>query len=225
MNNILFSISSDIIEQFNGAVTVDMILFSLIAAFLISLFIMLVYKLTFSGIAYNKNMIYTFSLLAMITAMIIRTINSNLSLSLGMVGALSIVRFRTAIKDPIDTSFMFWSITAGIMCGAGLYIIAIIGSLLLGILFYVIYVTQGKPKSKYLLVINYQTGCEKIISQVMEKIGKYNLKSESRLSDGSVEVTYEVNFKDNPEKYVKALQTVQGIRKVNLVTYQSNFGF
>ena len=123
-------------EQFNGPVTITMIVTSLLVAFAISLFIILVYRKTFSGVVYNRTMTLCILLLSMVTAMIIRTINSNLSLSLGMVGALSIVRFRTAIKEPVDTAFMFWAITAGIMSGAGLYVIAIVGSLLLGLAYY-----------------------------------------------------------------------------------------
>ena len=216
-------IKDSILEQFSGEVTVYMIVFSLLTAFLVSLFIIFVYKKTYSGIVYSRTMPMTFVLLAMITAMIIRTINSNLSLSLGMVGALSIVRFRTAIKDPVDTAFMFWAITAGIMSGAGLYVTAIIGSIALGLLFYLLYVMDVKPKTKYLLVITYQPSATDAINQIMDKISKKNLKSESA-SHNSMERTYEIQT-SKTDQLVQALNSIPGVESVNLVSYQSDFGF
>ncbi len=133
--SIFDAIKKGVLEQFNSSVTVEMILISVAIAFVISLFIVFIYKKTFSGVVYNKSTVLTIVIISMVTAMVIRTINSNLSLSLGMVGALSIVRFRTAIKEPVDTAFLFWAITAGIMTGAGLYVISIVGSLFLGIRF------------------------------------------------------------------------------------------
>ena len=119
-----------------GSISVLEIALSLIVAFICSLYILYIYRQTFTGVVYNRSLVLTIVMLALVTAMIIRTINSNLSLSLGMVGALSIVRFRTAIKEPIDTAFMFWAITVGIMSGAGLYLIAFAGTIILGLLFY-----------------------------------------------------------------------------------------
>ena len=101
---------------------------SLIVAFIIGLFIIYVYRKTYTGVVYSKAFALCILMLSMVTAMIIRTISSNISLSLGMVGALSIVRFRTAVKEPVDTGFMFWGISAGIMAGAGLYVPALIAS-------------------------------------------------------------------------------------------------
>ena len=101
----------------------------LIAALIINL----IYKKTYTGVSYIKAFALSIILLTMVTSLVIRTINSNLSLSLGMVGALSIVRFRTAVKDPIDTIFMFWAITAGIMSGAGLYIVTLIATIIIGL--------------------------------------------------------------------------------------------
>ena len=123
--NIIDAIKNSVLEQFNGSISVEMILISLLVSFVISLFIVFVYKKTFSGVVYNKTIVMTIVMIAMVTSMVIRTINSNLSLSLGMVGALSIIRFRTAIKEPMDTAFLFWAIVSGIMCGAGLYFIAV----------------------------------------------------------------------------------------------------
>lgn len=112
-------IKKSVLEQFQS-VTVGQMALSIGIAFLMGLFILLVYRQTFRGVLYSKGFAISLVLLAMVTALVIRTISTNLALSLGMVGALSIVRFRTAIKDPVDTVFMFWAITCGIMTGAGL---------------------------------------------------------------------------------------------------------
>ena len=119
-------IKNSVVEQFSTGTTVGQMVLSLIVAFGMGLFILLIYRQTFRGVLFSKGFAFSLILLAMVTALVIRTISSNLALSLGMVGALSIVRFRTAIKDPVDTVFMFWSITCGIMAGAGLYLIGII---------------------------------------------------------------------------------------------------
>lgn len=126
-------------------------LWSLGVAFLMGLFILLVYKQTFRGVLFSKGYAFSLVLLAMVTALVIRTISSNLALSLGMVGALSIVRFRTAIKDPVDTVFMFWSITCGIMAGAGQYIIGGCACFGVGLLYFVVSKIHGKSKAPYLL--------------------------------------------------------------------------
>ena len=213
-----------IMSQFTGPVTIPMILLSLVCSFLIAMFIIFVYRQTFAGIVYNKTMPLTILLLAMVTAMIIRTINSNLSLSLGMVGALSIVRFRTAIKEPVDTAFMFWAITGGIMCGAGLYVIGIIGSLLLGVAYYFFFFTQSKAKSQFLLVVVYQQSCEAEVLNILKTIPNKRLKNRSINSQLVVEVTYEIDYKKETDRLMNAIQAVNGVRNVNLVSYNSDYG-
>ena len=121
-------IKKSVLSEFTGTLSVGDIALSLIFAFAISLFIVYIYKKTYTGVVYSKAFALCIVMLSMVTALIIRTINSNLALSLGMVGALSIVRFRTAVKEPVDTAFMFWGISAGIMAGAGLYLPGLIGS-------------------------------------------------------------------------------------------------
>ena len=120
--SVVDTIKKSVLNNFTGSISAVDILLSLIVAFLIGMFIIYVYRKTYTGVVYSKAFSLCILMLAMVTAMIIRTISSNISLSLGMVGALSIVRFRTAVKEPVDTGFMFWGISAGIMAGAGLYI-------------------------------------------------------------------------------------------------------
>ena len=213
-----------ILEQFTGPVTIGGIAASLIVAFAVSMLIVFVYRKTFSGVVYSRTSVMTIVLLAMVTAMIIRTINSNLSLSLGMVGALSIVRFRTAIKEPVDTAFMFWAITAGIMSGAGLYVVAIVGSIILGLFFYLTYAFTSKPASRYLLVVVYGPDGEAGVKKLLEQVRDKKLKSRSVTGSGVYEETYEISYSKSTDELMKALGAVNGVRNVNLVTYNNDFG-
>ena len=218
------TISNILLEQFNGPVTIEMILASLIVSAVVSLFIIIVYSKTFSGVVYNKTMAQTIIMLSMVTAMIIRTINSNLSLSLGMVGALSIVRFRTAIKEPVDTAFMFWAITAGIMSGAGLYVISIVGSLVLGVCYYLVYILSSRAKSQYLLVLIYNESVEQQVQEALNSITKKQLKSKSLTSNNQIEITYEIDFKNSSEELLQNLKNIEGVKTVNLVSYRNDYG-
>ncbi len=220
--NIIDAIKNSVLEQFNGSISVEMILISLLVSFVISLFIVFVYKKTFSGVVYNKTIVMTIVMIAMVTSMVIRTINSNLSLSLGMVGALSIIRFRTAIKEPMDTAFLFWAIVSGIMCGAGLYFIAVCGSLLLGLLFYVLYLMDIKAKSQYLLVVIYKSENSQIVESKLDSLTKKKLKNKSVSGNNVIEVTYEVEYDNTVDELMKSLSG--DVRNVNLVTYTNDYG-
>ena len=215
-------IKKSVISEFTGTITVDKILLSLVVAFIIGVFIVFVYKKTYSGVVYSKSFSLCVILLGMVTAMVIRTISSNLALSLGMVGALSIVRFRTAIKDPTDTVFMFWSITAGIMTGAGLYLVAIIASLGIGILYFVGYMLGFKAKHQYLFIIKYDGRIDDYIVKQIKKLPKTKLKSKS-ISKNIVELTFEVELKDNETKILDAFKNVEGVTSVSVISYQNDF--
>jgi len=204
-----------VVEQFTGNIPTNELLYSLIAAFFTSLFIAFIYKKTYTGVAYTRTAILSLVLLAMVTSLVIRTINTNLALSLGMVGALSIVRFRTAVKDPVDTIFMFWAITAGIMAGAGLYLITIAASLLLGFLYMASFMMVFKHNYKYLLVINVdETNAEALVETVLKR-KKVILKTQS-LKKEKVELTFEVSGK-NATKYATEIKSNKGVDSVHLV--------
>lgn len=211
-------------NQFNGPVTMADIILSLVFSGAVALFILLVYRKTFTGVVYNRSMTLCLLLLAMVTAMIIRTINSNLSLSLGMVGALSIVRFRTAVKEPVDTAFMFWAITDGIMCGAGLYLAAIVGSLVLGLVYYLMYLSGVKAKAQYLLVVRYDVSAEAAVSGQLAQIAKKKLKSRVVSDQQIVELTFEIEYSKDTDPLMDTLQGISGVRSVHLVSYANDFG-
>ena len=183
-------IKKGVVEEFTGTISTGDLFLSLIIAFVCAIFITYIYKKTYTGVSYTKSFVLSIILLSMVTSLVIRTINSNLALSLGMVGALSIVRFRTAVKDPVDTIFMFWAIAVGIMSGAGLYLITIIACALLGLFYLISYFKVFKPIDKYLLVVNTS---KKDSLEVAKMFANKNcvLKTESIKKD-KVELTYEI---------------------------------
>lgn len=216
-------IKNSVVEEFSGSISLGNILLSLLVSFIIGLFIIYIYKKTYTGVVYSKTYALCMILLAMVTSLIIRTISSNLALSLGMVGALSIIRFRTAVKEPVDTSFMFWAITAGIMSGAGLYIVAIVASLGLGFLYFISYLLGFRVSSKYLLVIKFDSVMEANINKFLNSISHYKIKSKT-YSNNICELTFEVSIKNNDMSILKRVETIEGVISASIISYQNDFG-
>lgn len=216
-------IKNSVVAEFTGTISVDKILLSLAVAFIIGVYIIYIYKKTYSGVIYSKSFSLCILLLAMVTAMIIRTISSNLALSLGMVGALSIVRFRTAIKEPTDTAFMFWSITAGIMAGAGLYLVAIIASVGIGLLYFIGYTMGFKVNRQYLFILKYNLNSDKLVLQQLKRLPKTKLKSKSIVKD-TMELTFEVELKDDNTKILDDFKEIDGVISASIISYQNDFG-
>ena len=206
-----------VIEEFTGTISTLDIFLSLLVALVCAIIITFIYKKTYTGVSYTKSFALSIILLSMVTSLVIRTINSNLALSLGMVGALSIVRFRTAVKDPVDTVFMFWSITAGIMSGAGLYLTTLIATLLLGIFYFISYAYSFKKSEKYLLVIKAKKSISKDITELMKSKKKCVLKTESYKGE-YVEFTYELGNKELADDILEwnSKKEVQHINLVNI---------
>ena len=216
-------IKKSVVAEFTGTISVDKILLSLLVAFIIGVYIVYVYKKTYSGVIYSKSFSLCIILLTLVTSMIIRTISSNLALSLGMVGALSIVRFRTAIKEPTDTAFMFWGITAGIMAGAGLYLVAIIASVCIGLLYFVGYSMGFKASHQFLFIIKYEVESNKVVLDKLKKLPKIKLKSKS-LVKNTVELTFEIELKDDDTKVLDDFKDIDGVISASVISYQNDFG-
>ena len=226
--SVVDTIKKSVLENFTGTISVTDMLISLIVAFLIGIFIIYVYRKTYTGVVYSKAFSLCILMLAMVTAMIIRTISSNISLSLGMVGALSIVRFRTAVKEPVDTGFMFWGISAGIMAGAGLYIIAIVASLILGVLYFVTYLMGFRVANRYLLVLKYDADAHNEIMKKLRSLKRFKVRSKSIFND-KVELSLEVDIKENKNGSVSTtivdeFSGVDGVINASLIAYQNDFG-
>ena len=218
-------IKKSVLEKFpaTATATVTNMMLSLLFAFLMGIFILWVYKRTFRGVLFSKGFAFSLILLSMVTALVIRTISSNLALSLGMVGALSIVRFRTAIKDPVDTVFMFWSITCGIMAGAGLDLVGVITCFVLGLLYFLVTLCYRKSKAPYLLVIRYNPDEMLNIRNALEGLPRHRVKSRTVTPAGS-EVTVEISLKDSETDLIDQLKQTEGVLDVSLISYEGEFG-
>ena len=211
------SIIDDISSEFNNTIPTQDLMLSLLVAIVSAIIINLIYKKTYLGVSYNKSFSLSTILLTLVTTIVIRTINSNLSLSLGMVGALSIVRFRTSVKDPVDTIFMFWGITAGIMSGAGLYLVTVLSTLLIGLIYFISFSIQSKQDNKKLLVIVTDTSkSEEIINNLKNK--KCILKSET-YKNGIAELSFECKNRNQVEDVINMKES-QEIKSINIIDLQ-----
>jgi uncharacterized membrane protein YhiD involved in acid resistance len=216
--SILDAIKKSVLEGFSSEITLADIVISLIVAFLSGLFILLIYRLTLRGVSRNRTFEVTLLLVTPISAMIVLTITSNLALSLGMVGALSIIRFRTAIKDASDTAFMFWSVAAGITAGAHFYKITIIGCLFIGLAAFAILKLTAAGSRPYLLVV--RASSDKAIDYTARLLNENNIKNRlsSLVDNGDYsEVIYEIALRGSHQKLVGALKNLPDVISVSLV--------
>ena len=188
--------------------------------FFISLFIFYIYMITFEGVVYSHSFNSTLVLLALITSVIIMTISSNIVLSLGMVGALSIVRFRAAIKDPKDIAFIFWAISVGIASGAKIYSIAIGGSLLIGMVM-VILSKKTTSYSTYLLIIKYSKNSYQDILPILKKLNCL-LKSKTVIND-NVESIFELRKVGDNTSFLELMTEIKGVESATLVKYNGDY--
>jgi len=204
--------------------TGDRIATGLLVSFFLSLYVIMIYHVTYQGILLNRNFTFSLLLLSMVTSVVIMTVTTNLTLSLGMVGALSIVRFRTAVKDPNDTVFMFWSISVGIMAGAGLVYISIITNLCLGILYLAFYfLTKKKKSSSYLLVIRYQVGFGDTVENAVATLEKARVRSKTVTAD-VVELSLETRFTDETLSFIEEVSKMEGVIDAGAVSYDRSIG-
>jgi uncharacterized membrane protein YhiD involved in acid resistance len=190
---------------------------------ILGLFIFLVYKKTFNGVLYSASFGVSLIAMTLITTFIILAITSNVVLSLGMVGALSIVRFRTAVKEPLDISFLFWSIAVGIVTGAGLIPLAVIGSVLIGIIL-LIFVNRKTSDNPYIVVINCEndTAEKSAVEAVKQSVNKQVVKSKT-VSKNGIELTMEVRLKDMTTEFVNRISELKGVSNVVLVSYNGDY--
>lgn len=207
-----------------SAVSVIDIVIALALAFVLGLFIMQVYKKTFKGVMYSSSFTNSLLALTLITTLIILAVTSNVILSLGMVGALSIVRFRSAIKEPMDIAFLFWSISVGIVLGAGLIPLAIIGSIFIGIIM-LIFINKKMADSPYVLVVNCKNDkTEKnVISLINGSVKKNVIKSKTISPTAGIEMTIEVSLKDDTTDFVNSISNIDGVSNVVLVSYNGDY--
>ena len=201
---------------------VDTILF-LAIAFVLGLFIYFIYKLTYTGVMFSRSFGISLILLSMISTFIILAVTSNVVLSLGMVGALSIVRFRSAIKDPLDIVYLFWSLSVGIVLGAKQYFLAILGSLIIGGVL-VLLSRMGRTGQDYIIILEISDGnAEQKAAAVVKQYGtKASVKTKT-VTDTTTEVTYAVSLRQDEAKLVSELKSIPGVQKAVLVSYNGDY--
>ena len=196
---------------------------ALALAFGLGLFIFLVYKKTYQGVMYSSSFGVTLVALTMITTVVILAVTSNVVLSLGMVGALSIVRFRTAIKEPLDIAFLFWSIAVGIVLAAGMIPLAVIGSVVIGVIL-LVFVNKKTSYDPYIVVV--QCGGHDAELQAKKYLDTQTqrcvVKSKSA-QKGAIELNMEIRLKDDNTDFINVLSEMEGVHSAVLVSYNGDY--
>ena len=213
---------SSFLENVTSVSILDMVL-ALVLAFCIGLFIFLIYKKPYTGVMYSSSFGVTLVALTMITALVILAVTSNVVLSLGMVGALSIVRFRTAIKEPLDIAFLFWSIAAGIVLAAGLIPLAVMGSVAIGVML-LVFVNKKSHCDPYIVVLQ----CDGHESEAQARAfldaqTKRCVVKSKTAQKGSVELNLEIRLKDDNTDFINALADLPGVHSAVLVSYNGDY--
>lgn len=213
---------SSFLENISSVSILDMVI-SLALAFGIGMFIFLIYKKTYNGVMYSSSFGTTLVALTMITNLVILAVTSNVVLSLGMVGALSIVRFRTAIKEPLDIAFLFWSIAVGIVLAAGMIPLAVFGSVVIGIIL-LIFVNRKASFNPYMLVLTCDGGeSEKeALSFLTAKVKKCTVKSKSVQKD-LTELNLDIRLNGDNTDFVNELAEISGVSSAVLVSYNGEY--
>ena len=213
---------SSFLEGVTSISIFDMII-ALVLAFCLGLFIFVIYKKTFSGVMYSSSFGVALIALTMISTVVILAVSSNVVLSLGMVGALSIVRFRAAIKEPLDITFLFWAIAVGIVLAAGMIPLAVIGSIVIGVVL-LIFVNKKSHSNPYIVVI--QCDGEESEKQAREYLqsqaNRCIVKSKS-VQKGFIELNMEIRLRDENTGFINTLSEIQGVQSAVLVSYNGDY--
>jgi uncharacterized membrane protein YhiD involved in acid resistance len=213
---------SSFLENISSISVIDMML-TIVLSFGIGLFIFLIYKKTYRGVMYSAGFGTTLIALTMITSIVILAVTSNVVLSLGMVGALSIVRFRTAIKDPLDIAFLFWSIGAGIILAAGMIPLAIIGSVCIGLIL-LVFVNQKPHTHPYMVILSCtdHDAEVKAMEFLAKNVSRSTVKSKSAVK-GSIEMNIEVRLKEDDTDFINILSEIPGVNSAVIVSYNGDY--
>ena len=218
-NDIFKSSFLESITEFSAVDT----LIAMVAALVIGMFIFVVYKKTFNSVMYSTGFAMTLVGMTMVTTLVILAVTSNVVLSLGMVGALSIVRFRAAIKEPMEIVYLFWAVASGIVIGAGMLPLAVIGSAIIGVIL-ILFANKKVHDNPYLLILNCQdeNAENAALSLMKEAVKKYAVTSKTVNAQG-IEFTAEIRMKDGETAFVNRLNEIQGVENATLVSYNGEY--
>lgn len=213
---------SSFLESVTEFSVVDTVI-GMIFALVIGLFIFVVYKKTFNGVMYSTGFAMTLVGLSLVTTLVIMAVTSNVVLSLGMVGALSIVRFRAAIKEPVEIVYLFWAIAVGIVIGAGMIPLAVIGSVIIGVIL-ILFANRRIHDNPYILIFNCrdEKAEESAIHLTGSGVERFVVKSKT-VNGAGIEVTAEVRLKDAGTSFVNRLNDIEGVNEVTLVSYNGEY--
>ncbi len=213
---------SSFLENVTAVSILDMVL-AMALSFALGLFIFYIYKKTYAGVMYSSSFGVTLVALSMITTLVILAVTSNVVLSLGMVGALSIVRFRAAIKEPLDIAFLFWAIAVGIVLAAGMIPLAVIGSVIIGLVI-LVFANHKDHTNPYIVVLQCQDHAseQSAVSYLKEHTERCVTKSKTA-QQGLVEVNLDVRLKDDNTDFINALSMQDGVRSAVLVSYNGEY--
>ncbi len=213
---------SSFLESVTEFSTIDTLV-GMLFALVIGLFIFMIYKKTFAGIMYSTGFAMSLVGLSLVTTLVIMAVTSNVVLSLGMVGALSIVRFRAAIKEPMEIVFLFWSLAVGIVIGAGMIPLAVIGSVIIGVIL-VLFANRKFNNTPYILIVNCNDeNAEKAATDVLtQAVGKFSVKSKTVNASG-IELTTEIRVKNNATDFINRLNELNGVSGATLVTFNGEY--
>ena len=214
MNGVFSNLFS---SQTISVASFPVILLSMVLALLAGIFIAWIYRRNYRGVMYSNNFALTLIMMTLITCPVVMCIRESIQLSMGMVGALSIVRFRTAVKDPLDTAYMFWALTMGILLGAGQFFLTACTVVGIGLLLTVLVHIQSKGVNSYLLVVRMAEDAERQANQLVNNLKVQQLKSKTVSSSG-IEATYEVRV-DKPDALLNKLRALPGVYDATLVAY------
>ena len=219
MINFTDIIQGKFLEEFS-AISVSEMLIAIALSFVLSLFIVFIYRITYSGVSFSRNFAGCLIMISMVTTVVILVITSNVVLSLGMVGALSIVRFRTAVKEPTDTAFLFWAIATGIISGAGYVTIAVLATALLGLLFVAVHIFGKQSHSKnYMVVARFDADSE--AEEKLSDLPGYQLKNKT-MSGNFTEVVAEVRLGKRAMEQLTALRDEPGVHEISIMRSVGN---
>ena len=224
MNNFTSStLASLFANQTIGPASWLTVVFSLVLSFGVGLYIFWIYRTNYHGVMYNKNFGMSLVLMPLITAAVVMCIRESIALSMGMVGALSIVRFRTAVKDPMDTAYMFWALTMGILLGAELYVHALVVVLGISIVLFGMSFIHFNRSNAYLLVVHYDDYAEQDITQLLRRTVKQRRLRSKTVTRSGAEMTVEVRL-DNKQDLVAGVLNIDGVHDATLVACQTEAG-
>lgn len=213
---------SSFLEKVSSFSILDVVI-AIAVAFALGLFIYIVYKRTFRGVMYSNSFGVSLIAMTLITALIILAVTSNVILSLGMVGALSIVRFRTAVKEPLDIAFLFWAISAGIVTGAGLIPLAVIGSIFIGAVL-TVFVNVKTSDTPYIAIISCRDeNAEQSVTEILRANTKKLLVKSKTVTSEGIELMVEVKLSEGSTKVCNLLSDTAGVTKAALVSYNGEY--